>query len=408
MPIDENLLTTILRNDDTSLRAAVMLVDIPALFVDFDPRNPPGMPEPVDNVTGTSDTDIIRITINGNEVSMVSALNRTDDDIARESYANIVNATDPNNPSLIPHHLPAGLVVTGRDSTTIVATGGVTVDLGANGTFIVDGKLPPSIANFDPTQVVLNTSGRICVQGTNFFPASDPNGPTQLRINGVPLTTTFIDADTIIGTIPPSMSAAIVDIEVRNPDGLFHSLREFGYVASVQPGVTCRAGNVNVTAANDCIAEVLFVNGRTGRPNREVSVQRGTEIAVEMRNPPGLTSPPLGSFFALYAWCVRPSGTTCPLANNPTVQGDNIGTMCRPTPLSGGSPQPIKCFVSTGLPPVFRCTTDSPRNVRAPFAVRKTITNPSMFFIQGFIQDANNQSTMTDLSITNGILLRIE
>jgi IPT/TIG domain-containing protein len=375
--------------DDTAVIVFDSLVASPALFIDVDEADLGGTP--ADSTIGTS--TVVAVNANGRLVASATCSSCDDNGVANlidsqvRADGNFAIIRDGNGTQL-----GTGIVLTGRSLDDPITT--AVVSIGGDG-IGGDGKIPPSIKNFDPT---LAPPGgprpRITVQGDNFV------SPT-LTIGGLAANIVSSDPNTIVADIPadPNNTTEAVDIEVRNADGLTHRLiQQFEYSTSIASTDLCRSGNVfGGNATGDGLAEVLFINGTTGRPLREITVAANERLRIDVKEPPGT----LQAHFALYAY------TGTPMTGDPTSQvflGETLGTMCKPTPLNAVTP--FKCFVSNAvIPAAMRC--GNPRNIRAPFTIATRLRRAGLvFFLQGFIEDNNAPAPTQNFSVMNGIVLR--
>jgi hypothetical protein len=156
------------------------------------------------------------------------------------------------------------------------------------------------------------------------------------------------------------------------------------------------AGSVNAGAGT--IVDVLFVNDSTGGVARQITLARGAPLSIYVDSPPAARTP---APFALLVW------TASPTRGSGYEQPFGIGRTALPTPLSGGSPQPVFAWNGTGRDslgsaPCVPCGP-APREVlRRPLGVAR----PVMIYLQGFIADPASAGEKP-ASVTNGILVDI-
>jgi len=161
--------------------------------------------------------------------------------------------------------------------------------------------------------------------------------------------------------------------------------------------VTCRFGTVD-WGSSDVPAVVLTVNGSAGDDTRTVSVAVGFPVVAFMDVPP---SGPIPAPFALYVWLSVPSTTTI------TPHPFSLGTMCFPTPVTGGLPQPKRIWNNIGHPEIL----GTPYYPSDP-APSTPLSRPggiwfvvSMTF-QGIILD-DGSAANKPASITNAVVLKV-
>jgi hypothetical protein len=143
-----------------------------------------------------------------------------------------------------------------------------------------------------------------------------------------------------------------------------------------------------------------MISGSAGGPERRVQVQTSTGFTID------LVAPPQGEAngrFALWIWI----GLPC----NPMLlshEGEDIGTIVNATPLTGGSPLPFRCVVSSALPNAV-C-----RNVRIvngpqtyPFSLPSSgLGNPLTLTLQALCRDLGAGNPF-GYSISNAVVLDI-
>ncbi|MBI3843765.1 MAG: IPT/TIG domain-containing protein [Planctomycetes bacterium] len=388
------------------------LVPVPALFIDLDESG-----NLLDGTRGPSTFAIFATADVTANFDLSGCTNCTDNEVAdalddrvqgAQNFALIRNGYGPGGSS--------GMIITGLSLTAPVTNGGSTMDPNNPTPIGGFGFVPPSIQNLDPTTMSATGGGMLCVQGGGY----DSNSPrTQLFVGGVNITAdpnnlVFIDRDTIKVNIPPDGSRVPgrVDLEVRNSNGLSHRLfQQFDFVSSPNADL-CRTGNVH-RVATDCITDVLFVNGTSGRPTREVIVPAGTIASIELNTPlitP--TDPATTAGFMLYAWGGAPASGT---SFTETFGAETFGSMCRRTPLNPGPGQPAKSFAFDSMPggtplfpPGFASAHHRVFNVGTPFRMGKRLNRAgAVFYLQGFVED-DTAPTTRKLSITNGIVIRVQ
>lgn len=113
-------------------------------------------------------------------------------------------------------------------------------------------------------------------------------------------------------------------------------------VAKWTPATASSVRRGNVGLASGEASDVLFVNGSAGNPAGEIVVGIGEPL--ELR----LDAAPAGSRdgrYVVWAWPGRPSHSV-----ELSVSGASLGCIANPTPLHAGSPRPVACFASTGVP----------------------------------------------------------
>ena len=208
----------------------------------------------------------------------------------------------------------------------------------------------------------------------------------------------------------PSTSFGWILKGVEDP-GDFWATRRFGSTdnnnADQRPKLTidftapselmCRLGTVD-KGNSVAPAAVLTVNGTAGDGARVVPIAINSPITVDMADAPMSA----GGNFALYIWIGEPDGTTV------TPLPKNLGSMCMPLALTGGSPLPFKTWNNIGRnsklgEPDFP-SSPAPSNVlNAP----PGSPNPATAIMQGLILD-NGSAADGPASITNAVILKIE
>jgi len=159
----------------------------------------------------------------------------------------------------------------------------------------------------------------------------------------------------------------------------------------------CRIGAVDI-AASPVGYSVLRINGIEGNADRVVTAAQGTAVTIFMDAPP---SGPTSARFALYVWLGEPSeGTVTP---HPV----QLGEMCFPTPLAGGTPQPKKIWNNIGKFPQLGYP-DYPSSPAPSMVLSKPsgISNPLTATFQGFIMD-DGSAANKPASITNAVILKV-
>jgi hypothetical protein len=161
-----------------------------------------------------------------------------------------------------------------------------------------------------------------------------------------------------------------------------------------------RAGNVN--GGHGPLADVLTLNGSTGGSSRTVVVAIGAPITVALAAAPAGPAP---GDYALWAW--RTAGTfATPLA----IGGVHVGCTIAPTPLTGGSPQPIRCLRS---PAISTADCAGAHEIASPpaapwsFVRANGLSRAGTFELQAILADAGAANAQ-GLSTTNAVTLRVQ
>jgi len=162
-------------------------------------------------------------------------------------------------------------------------------------------------------------------------------------------------------------------------------------------GYDCRRGTVNL--GNSLTPyDVLKINGSAGGEARTVTIAIGESLEITMAMPLGGPNP---APFAMYGWAGEPNYETV------TPHPMGLGTMCFPTPVTGGVPGPRRIWNNIGHPEILGYphlpSTPAPSVVLykvwgVPFVITATF--------QGFIFD-NNSAAQKRVSITNAVILRV-
>jgi len=166
--------------------------------------------------------------------------------------------------------------------------------------------------------------------------------------------------------------------------------------ARAQP-LDCLGGTVDL-GGGGVPAIVLTINGSDGNADHVVTVCTGAPIELFMQVPPGGPNP---AKYVLYVWLNEPAlGTVTPHPNN-------LGDMCFPSPLTGGTPQPKRIWNNIGKFP--RLGYPDLPSVPAPsvvFSNPSGIANVRRVTFQGLILDDGSAADVP-ASVTNGMILRI-
>jgi hypothetical protein len=162
------------------------------------------------------------------------------------------------------------------------------------------------------------------------------------------------------------------------------------------PEIAARFGTVN--AGGEGLANVLLVNESGGSRERIRNISVGEAINIRMQPPPAGPEP---APFALYAWVGANEASD--VAPHPF----GLGTMCFPTLLSGGDPQPYRIWNNIGKEPwlgtAHFLSEPAPSIVAsAPAGWPREIT----LTLQGFILD-DGSAANKPASITNAVILKV-
>ncbi len=170
------------------------------------------------------------------------------------------------------------------------------------------------------------------------------------------------------------------------------------YVGSLTPDpeVACRAGNINTGVGPQ--TDTLFLNGQVGSiPDRVVNVTPTTSFNLSINQ-----TPASGHRYAMYVWVGGPTSSTV----NTLPQG--VGMICRRTPLTGGSGQPVRLTNNTGRAIVG--TTNWPGGTKPPANPTTVLLNvptglhrSGTFFFQGIELDPGSPNGQA--GVTNGIVV---
>jgi len=162
------------------------------------------------------------------------------------------------------------------------------------------------------------------------------------------------------------------------------------------PEIAALFGTVN--SAGEGLANVLRINGTVGNRKRRYITPPGASLSVAMEVAPSGPNP---APFVLYVWSGEPEVATL------TPHPRNVGTMSFPTPLSGGSPQPMKIWNNIGKTQ-YLGEPSFPSNPApsTPLNLPTGIGFPITLTFQGFIMD-NGSAADKPASITNGMVLKV-
>jgi hypothetical protein len=161
--------------------------------------------------------------------------------------------------------------------------------------------------------------------------------------------------------------------------------------------VAVRFGTVN--ASTGPLSNVLLVNGSPGNGRRMIRLSSDVFFELSMNIPPRGPAP---SPFALYAWNGMPDETSC------TPHPENLGLTCFPTPLTGGTPQPLRIWNNIGktqhLGDPHIVSEPAPSNV---ITLPDGVGRPMTVTFQGLILDDGSAATKP-ASVTNGVVVEVE
>jgi uncharacterized membrane protein len=177
-----------------------------------------------------------------------------------------------------------------------------------------------------------------------------------------------------------------------------NTFEEAAWIARVEPPApTCHDGTVDL-GASPSPTSVLSVNGSFGDSEHVVNAGIGESISVAMDAAPAGPAP---GAFALYVWIGEPDETTA------TLQPKNLGTMCFPTPLTGGAPLPKKVWNNMGHEGKLG-TPDFPSTPAPSIVFEKLsgLANPISVTFQGFLMDDGSAANQP-ASVTNAVILRV-
>jgi len=182
-------------------------------------------------------------------------------------------------------------------------------------------------------------------------------------------------------------------------DPTFNGGSRDAYVAKVfvHPFLFCRGGTVG-DPSGPLPGVVLRINGSGGDVDRVVVVTIGSPVVITMDAPPSGPNP---APFAMYGWLGEPNESTA------TPHPKGLGTMCFPTPVTGGLPQPNRIWNNIGryqllgypnYPSEPAPSTPLSKIWGIPFAVNATF--------QGIIFD-DGSAADRPVSITNAVILKL-
>jgi hypothetical protein len=157
-------------------------------------------------------------------------------------------------------------------------------------------------------------------------------------------------------------------------------------------------GTGGVDAANTGPVDVLMINSSAGGDDRTVTVFRGFPVAVSLGVSPAGPNP---ASFALYVWMGEPSQATI------TPHPKNLGNMCFPSPLTGGTPQPKKIWNTIGRYP-YLGYPDYPCGPAPCIVFQKAsgFDRALTATFQGILLD-NGSTATKPASLTNAIVLDV-
>jgi len=158
----------------------------------------------------------------------------------------------------------------------------------------------------------------------------------------------------------------------------------------------CDAGNVN--GGRGFVADVLFVNDSTGGMDRTVRLLSFEPLSIFVSTPPSATG---RSPFVLYAWPTVPD----PNAARITLPF-GLGVTCLPTPLTGGTPQPLVIWNNTSSSSAGAPTRPSSPAPSSVLRLPRGLRHPARAFVQGFIRDAGAPNERA--AVTNGVSILID
>ncbi|MBI3844012.1 MAG: hypothetical protein HY292_05165 [Planctomycetes bacterium] len=197
----------------------------------------------------------------------------------------------------------------------------------------------------------------------------------------------------IAGSVDPGTIYDVAQTNIvfePNGEGGFHVSRE-------------ESGRGTVNGAHGAITDVLRVNGSAGSPlSRVVDVAENSPIAVSLGAAPD--GPASSARYVLWVWAGSGSHPT-----ELRSSGQRLGCLVNPSPLNGGTPQPIECLMSPGMPSAV-CRNVSVRNGPhfAPFTVTQAagFSHPIRLTLQGVLRDAGAANSL-GYSATNAIVINV-
>jgi len=162
------------------------------------------------------------------------------------------------------------------------------------------------------------------------------------------------------------------------------------------PFPSCRRGTVDVGAASSP-AQVLTLNGSAG-VGHVVEIGPGEPVELALATSP---SGPVPGPFALYVWLGAPTSTTA------VPHPKRLGTVCFPTPLTGGSPQPKKIWNNLGKTDKLG-EPDFPSSPAPSVIFSKAggFDAPFTATFQGFLLDSGSGADVP-ASVTNAVIVDV-
>jgi len=161
-----------------------------------------------------------------------------------------------------------------------------------------------------------------------------------------------------------------------------------------EPAIACRLGFVNARGPGG-IVPVLFAHGSIGGRDRVLDVAVGEPLFLMVGSPPDGT--PLARV-ALFVWRRAPTAATV------SPQPYGLVEACLPTPLSGGSPQPILLVNSFGHEDRMGVARVGPRLAPFTLTIPPGIPRAGNFTVQAIVEDARGPNRRA--SFSNAIVLR--
>ena len=165
----------------------------------------------------------------------------------------------------------------------------------------------------------------------------------------------------------------------------------------IAPSTACRAGTVNLGNSN-ATEDVLLVNASAGDLLRTIRVQPGQPLTLSMQAP---SAGPFPAPFACYLWPQSPTDNT--VSPHPF----NLGSMCFPTLLSGGTPLPTKVWNNAGRQRVLGTPNYTSQPAPSLLLSNAAPPLPITATLQGVIADAGSAANVA-ASITNAVIIEVE
>jgi len=379
--------------DDGGFFLNWQLVQMPAMVIDFDPKNPMGGFD-VDTTEATGDSGQGATIIGNRDTTSFSfnfsAISGLKDQELAVAYMDQILG-DPANYCMMGAR--SGFVLLRQGDLPVVEGTLILADETMGGIAVV----PPVIAGVTPDIVdpADGGTGTITIRGYNMLDPDNFNGVIPcVEVGGVDVgAVTAPNQFTLQFTAPALANGAVRNVAVLSDWGNHIAFDRLAY--SNRAEVRCRMSNVNATAINtlqpfSLSYDTLLINGSSGNALNEITLSLSDKLTIRMNLPPSI---PSAASYILWADIGNSAFEPGPSDVTPRGLNGSQGSTCRPFNLPS-----TKTFMQT-----------APRFVINNLRISTRLGIPRNIFLQALIRDdaSNDQGGGPKMSVTNGILLRI-